>query len=82
MDPEATYRELLASLTAGDREAAVEHARNLSRWLRRGGFPPRVELRLAGSPCLQTVLAQRLCQAVLDPSFPLFDSEVSDSEGE
>jgi len=82
MDPEATYRELFAFITAGDREAAVEHARNLSQWLRRGGFPPRVELRLEGSPCLQTVLAQRLCQAVLDPAFPLFDSEEFDSEGD
>ena len=41
MDPTACYREMLASLQDNDVEAAREHARNLKRWLDRGGFCPQ-----------------------------------------
>jgi hypothetical protein len=68
MDPEATYRELLEAIAQGDREAAVHHAGNLAGWLRRGGFAPVVDQRLAGFPRLQTVLAKALCRAVLEPT--------------
>ena len=41
MDPTACYREILALIRYGDVEAAGEHARNLKRWLDRGGFCPQ-----------------------------------------
>jgi hypothetical protein len=41
MDPTTCYREMLASIRYGDVEAAGEHARNLKRWLDRGGFCPQ-----------------------------------------
>jgi hypothetical protein len=41
MDPTACYCEMLASIRYGDVEAAGEHARNLKRWLDRGGFCPQ-----------------------------------------
>lgn len=66
MDPEATYRELLDAISEGDNGAAVEHAGNLAGWLRRGGFPPVVDSRMAEFPCLQRVLAESLCQALLE----------------
>lgn len=66
MDPEATYRELLAAISECDEEAAVHHAGHLAGWLRRGGFPPVVDSRLAGFPRLQRVLAESLCRALLE----------------
>ena len=54
MDPAACYLEMLASLQDHDFEAAQEHARNLKRWLDRGGFCPQgqsivdVNARLTG----------------------------------
>lgn len=68
MDPEATYRELLDAIAENDREVAMEHASNLLRWLAAGGFAPVVEPRVVGVPYLQTVLAESLCRAVLEPS--------------
>ena len=41
MDPNACYRDMLASLQDGDIEAAREHALNLRRWLNGGGFCPQ-----------------------------------------
>lgn len=51
MDPTACYREMLASLQDNDIEAAQEHARNLKRWLDRGGFCPQ-------GHCLEDVYAR------------------------
>jgi len=41
MDPTACAREMVAAHDAGDMEAAMEYAENLSTWLGRGGFAPQ-----------------------------------------
>ena len=43
MDPNQTYRDLLAAMTAGDFDQALIHAETLEQWIKHGGFAPRME---------------------------------------
>ena len=45
MDPDATYKAMIAAIDANDYDAAREHAEDLKRWLDRGGFPPQGDIR-------------------------------------
>jgi hypothetical protein len=66
MDPTACYREMLASLQDKDFEAAREHARNLKRWLDRGGFCPQGQNTVDVYARLNEVLRNTAAVAQLD----------------
>lgn len=55
MDPAETLRMLLDALSENDQYDATEHARNLSDWLDRGGFCPRVIRKDSGTGASYTV---------------------------
>lgn len=40
MDPTVCFTQMQSALEAGDTDDAIEQARNLRKWLDRGGFPP------------------------------------------
>jgi hypothetical protein len=62
MDPTACYHDMLASLQAGDIEAAREHALNLRRWLNGGGFCPQDQDIVAVRSQLDRVLRMTAAQ--------------------
>lgn len=40
MDPDATFRDIIEAVEAGDENRVTELADALNNWLSRGGFPP------------------------------------------
>jgi hypothetical protein len=41
MDPNAALELLITAFEEGETEDAMEHAQNLARWIRDGGFLPK-----------------------------------------
>ena len=48
MDPDATLRDIRECLRGGDYETARDHARDLTEWLDKGGFPPAGSMGITG----------------------------------
>ena len=65
MDPNATWSELLQSLTDDDWPAALDAAETLAEWLRRGGFPPQIVTYYPPDHPLHRRFAQAVCEQVL-----------------
>lgn len=61
MDPNATWQRLAEAVSAESWEEAVEAAGDLSEWLARGGFPPRI----TGKETFDRLAARSACDAIL-----------------
>lgn len=70
MDPDETFRLLLAALKVGDREAVVDAGEALLHWLQRGGFPPQVTIGVKDTGLLFELedhwLNYRFCQVLIE----------------
>lgn len=60
MDPNATWEQMAAAVSAGRWEEATATAEDLSVWLSKGGFPPRV----TGRQNFDRIVATAACRAV------------------
>jgi hypothetical protein len=45
MDPDACWRDLVEAIQESDYKTAGERAEDLLGWMKRGGFPPKINPR-------------------------------------
>jgi hypothetical protein len=82
MDPTACYREMKLAMLDGDFETAREHALNLKRWFKVGGFEPEGENPLEVKGHLARVLRITTPGALPEPEiFSLTCSECDYGDG-
>ncbi len=66
MDPNATWRDLLAALESGDRARLLDAAAALARWLDGGGFPPDTAAGAVTNPAWHRRIARHACRVAID----------------
>lgn len=59
-DPQQAWADLSAAVTAHTWEKAAEIAENLTEWLSKGGFPPRITRALE----FDRLVINAACQAI------------------
>jgi hypothetical protein len=64
MDPDACWRDLVEAIQESDYKTAGERAEDLLGWMKRGGFPPKINLeneiqhRIAFARILTSLVAE------------------------
>ena len=72
MDPDATWAELLQAYRAKDGTACRQACRDLTDWLKKGGFPPRVvDIKALDRLIVHTVCAAYLVSCEAAAPLPL-----------
>lgn len=64
MDPTETFNAMMSAYQQGEIEEAIDHARNLTEWLSKGGFAPTFNIAASNPGSPQFTVADNLARAI------------------